>query len=120
MKYPEIAKRFNLVMNLRHIKAVDLAKKAGISAGALSHYCNGNRCPSTDIAIKLGKILNCNPVWLMDLDNEMEVSSNIVATTEYVMDDDTKYIVSKVCKMQDDQRKRILTYLRAIVDSEET
>lgn len=117
MKYPEIAKRFNLIMNLRHIKAVDLAKKAGISAGALSHYYNGNRCPSTDIAIRLGKILDCNPVWLMDLDDEMEVSSKIETN---VMDDDTKYIVSKVNKMQEDQRKRILMYLRAIVDSEET
>lgn len=116
MKYPEIAKRFNLIMNLRHIKAVDLAKKAGISAGALSHYYNGNRCPSTDIAIRLGKILDCNPVWLMDLDDEMEVSSKIETN---VMDDDTKYIVSKVNKMQEDQRKRILMYLRAIVDSEE-
>lgn len=117
MKYPEIAKRFNLIMNLRHIKAVDLAKKAGISAGALSHYYNGNRCPSTDIAIRLGKILDCNPVWLMDLDDEMEVSSKIETN---VMDNDTKYIVSKVNKMQEDQRKRILMYLRAIVDSEET
>jgi repressor LexA len=71
MKYPVIAKRFEEIMNLRQIKATDLADKTGISKAAISQYVNGNRCPTSAVALKLGKVLNCSPMWLMDLSNNM-------------------------------------------------
>lgn len=46
MKYPEIAKRFRLILNLRNMKQSELATKAGIDKSFISHYVNGSHCPS--------------------------------------------------------------------------
>lgn len=71
MKYPEIAKRFNYILTLRHLKARELAEKADMTEAAISHYVNGNRCPTNRTAVRLAKVLKCNPLWLMDLDENM-------------------------------------------------
>ena len=67
MRYPEIAKRFQLILDLRKMKARDLADKSGLTEAAISHFVHGNRCPNNKTAYVLGKILNCSPAWLMDL-----------------------------------------------------
>lgn len=71
MKYPEIAKRFNYILTLRQLKARELADKVGMTEAAISHYVNGNRCPTNKTAVRLANVLRCNPLWLMDLDSEM-------------------------------------------------
>jgi DNA-binding Xre family transcriptional regulator len=37
MRYPEIAKRFQLILDLRKMKARDLADKSGLTEAAISH-----------------------------------------------------------------------------------
>ena len=71
MKYPEIAKRFNYILTLRQLKARELADKVGMTEAAISHYVNGNRCPTNKTAVRLANVLRCNPLWLMDLDSEI-------------------------------------------------
>lgn len=71
MKYPRIASRFSYILTMRQMKANELAEKAGMTKAAISHYVNGNRCPTNKTAALLGKILDVNPLWLMDLSSEM-------------------------------------------------
>lgn len=78
MKYPEIARRFNYILNLRKMRAQELAVLAHMSKSAISHYVNGNRSPNNSTAVILGKILTVNPLWLMDLSDNM--NEDIVAT----------------------------------------
>ena len=123
MKYPEIAKRFAYIMNLRGVKAVDIAQKTDISAAAISHYCNGNRCPSTDIALKIGKALNCNPIWLMDLDDRMEITTFAMTNKGHdiiLIDDDMKLIIENIKKLPEDSQNKLKMYIRAMIDSEKT
>lgn len=121
MKYPEIAKRFAYIMNLRGLKAVDIAQKTGISAAAISHYCNGNRCPSTDIALKIGKALNCNPIWLMDLDDRMEITTFAMTSKGHdfiLIDDDTKMIIEDLKGLPEDSQIRLKLYMKAMIEAE--
>ena len=76
MKYPTIALRFSDILNLRGIRARELAEKADMTESAISHYVNGNRVPGNKTATKLGKILDVNPLWLMDLSADMETEEN--------------------------------------------
>ena len=71
MKYPEVSKRFNYILNLRKMRAQELAVLAHMSKSAISHYVNGDRSPNKSNAVILGKILTVNPLWLMDLSDNM-------------------------------------------------
>ena len=68
MKYPETARRLNEAMNDKHLRAVDLAAKSGVSKSSLSHYMNGTHTPSNVAAVALGDVLGVSPVWLMGFD----------------------------------------------------
>ena len=83
MKYPEVSKRFKHILNLRNMKQVELAEKAGIDKSFISHYVNGTHCPSNGKAQLLADILNVNPLWLMDLSDDM-LSSATQFTPEQV------------------------------------
>lgn len=72
MKYPEIAKRFEYIMNLRNMKQVDLVNKTGISKASINQYVKGVHCPENDRAMLLADVLNVNPLWLMGFDVQME------------------------------------------------
>lgn len=72
MKYPEIAKRFAYILNLRHLKQVDLVNKTGISKASINQYVKGIHCPENDRAMILSKELKVNPMWLMGFDVPME------------------------------------------------
>lgn len=91
MRYPEIAKRFRIILNKRNMKARDLSNKANMTEAAISHYVHGNRCPGNKTATILADILGCNPLWLMDLDDNMYKSDinwtqTISASYDYHMD----------------------------------
>ena len=72
MKYPEIAKRFEYIMNLRNVKQVDLVNKTGISKASINQYVKGVHCPENDRAMLLAEALNVNPMWLMGFDVPMD------------------------------------------------
>ena len=72
MRYPEVSRRFHEILALRKMKARDLAERAGMTEAAVSHYVNGNRCPTNKSAVRLANVLNCNPIWLMDLDDDRD------------------------------------------------
>lgn len=71
MKYPEISRRFKHILSLRDMKQIELADRAGIDKSFISHYVNGTHCPSNEKAQLLADILNVNPLWLMDLSDDM-------------------------------------------------
>ena len=83
MKYPEISRRFKHILYLRDMKAQELADKADMTKAAISHYVNGNRCPTNKTASILADILKCNPLWLMDLSDDM-LSPSVQFTSDQV------------------------------------
>lgn len=79
MKYPEIAKRFRLILSERKMSQKELADKAGVNKSFISHYVNGSHCPSNVTAQKIAEALGVSPLWLMDL--------SVHKTTEDLLED---------------------------------
>jgi phage repressor protein C with HTH and peptisase S24 domain len=60
-----ISDRLRTMMTKKGIKAIDLARQANISKGAVSHWLNGTTQPRGDTAVALAKILGCSSDWLL-------------------------------------------------------
>lgn len=117
MKYPEIAKRIRYIMELRKIKAVDLCAKLEISAATVSHYYNGKRCPSTEIALEMGRLFNCNPLWLMDLSDDMDYEAFKRTTSEH-KSDKNQYILDELSTLPEETQERLGQYFLAMIKAE--
>ncbi len=98
MKYPEIAKRFEHIMKLRHLKQVDLVNKTGISKASINQYVKGIHCPENDRAVILANALRVDPMWLMGFDVPMEKPSVEIADINY---DKSKSREAKVIALYD-------------------
>ena len=64
--------RLKRAMEMKQMKAVDLANKTGIDRGSLSHYINGSYKPSSVNTDKLAEALGVDVAWLMGYDVPME------------------------------------------------
>lgn len=68
----EFNHRLALAMEIRGIRAVDLAHKLGLSESAVSQYKSGYAVPKAKRTAEIAAILNVDPVWLMGMDVPME------------------------------------------------
>ncbi len=71
MKYPETAKRLSDALNLKKLKAQELADASGVAKASISQYINGSHCPSTLSAGKMASVLGVDAMWLMGFDVPM-------------------------------------------------
>lgn len=72
--------RLSFAMNLRSIKAVDLAQKTDIPKSSISQYLSGMVVPKSDRTYLIAQALNVNPVWLMGYDVDMETKESLPLT----------------------------------------
>lgn len=79
--------RLKRAMEMKQMKAVDLANKTGIDRGSLSHYINGSYKPSSVNTDKLAEALGVDVAWLMGYDVPMTRSD----PSSPVSDDDIKF-----------------------------
>lgn len=68
----EFKDRLRLAMDVREMRAVDLARRLGISEATISVYRSGKASPKAERLGQMARILNVNPAWLMGLDVPME------------------------------------------------
>lgn len=120
MKYPEIAKRFNYILTLRQLKARELADKVGMTEAAISHYVNGNRCPTNKTAVRLANVLQCNPLWLMDLDDNMIKDKKNRIEYDFIINQNEfqQKVIEIMNEVKEDSNRQILAYAQALYDME--
>ena len=58
-------------MEFADIKAIDLAKRSGISEATISQYRSGYSKPKDNRLVLIANILGVDPAWLMGLDVPM-------------------------------------------------
>ena len=68
----EICKRLKKALDLRDMKAADLAKKTGIGKSSISTYLSGNYKPKIDNLQKMADAMNVNVEWLAGRSDYME------------------------------------------------
>lgn len=115
MKYPEIAKRFEIILEKRGIKGYDLAERAGLSSAAVSQYLNGVRCPTRNTAQSLSEVLRVNPLWLMGFDVPMESPITPPAFT-----DDQKRVIDAMLKLNPKNLKRLQDFAEILKENQQT
>lgn len=71
VRYPEVAKRFSYILDLRGITAGELSRRSGVGKSSISHYCHGTHSPHSLNAGALASVLLVDPMWLMGFDVPM-------------------------------------------------
>lgn len=71
-KVATVSERLQKIMADKNVKQADLARKTGISRGAISNYVLGRYEPKSDIIGKLANALNCSATWLWGYDVPMD------------------------------------------------
>lgn len=94
----EFKDRLRLAMEVREIRAVDIAKRLGVSEGTISQYKSGACTPKAERLGQLARILRVNPAWLMGLDVPMEREE---------LSQDERRIIKAYRAMSHDQQKLV-------------
>lgn len=70
MKYELTANRLRKAMKEKGLTQQALANISGVTKSSISHYVNGKNVPDNFQAFKLSKVLDCDPSWLMGVDDQ--------------------------------------------------
>ena len=105
MKYEETAKRLKQAMCAKGLRQQDLADLSGVSKSNISHYVNGNHIPDNVMALKLAKVLNVQPDWLMGIDK----------APEYMLVERSE-LYETINRMDDKKKQRVLAYVKALME----
>lgn len=102
--------RLEQAMAKRHVRAVDLGKKAGLSEQLISQYRSGRSAPKREKLIALSRALDVSPVWLMGYDVPMETELKDQAV--YLNDEEAEIITryKMAGDLEKEMVKRILKY----------
>lgn len=71
-KVSNASKRIREALNIREMKAVELAEKSGINKASISCYMSGKYEPKQEALYKMGKALDVAEMWLAGYDIPME------------------------------------------------
>lgn len=116
MKYPEIANRMTYILNLRGLKAQDLADKTGINKASISQYVNGSHCPSNYTATMMADVLRVDPIWLMGFEVPMEKPEEKINDSEHLK----KYreFINLYSQLSDEKRTLVDNMLKALSEKQ--
>ena len=110
--------RIQYALEVRNMQPIDLSKQSGIGKGSISAYMSNTYKPKQDAIYLMSKVLKVNPIWLMGLTEEMELTpynevSNWLGDILKTNDQDVIRVVSKLSKLD----KKELLMIEAILDS---
>jgi len=105
-KFPE---RLKAAMEVRGMKANDLARLTGIDKAAISNYRSGAYVPKTDKLLLISETLRVNEAWLMGSDEVPMDRKRIATDTVLSLSDDEVMLIEQYRK-GDDDKKRFMMY----------
>lgn len=111
------ADRLKEAMTARHMQAVDLVAKTGISQATISQYRSGYAEPKRDKIALLAEALHVSQAWLYGLDAPMEPSSYLALRQQDQLKVDEAELVLAYRKADDKTRKIVRQLLDLEVES---
>lgn len=99
MKYETTANRLREAMKAKGLSQQELSNLSDVSKSSISHYINGKNVPDNFQAYKLSKVLDCDPTWLMGIDEQNYI---VVENTE---------LQKKLAKLDEYQLAKVLKYV---------
>lgn len=70
MKFELTANRLREAMKEKGLTQQALSNLSGVTKSSISHYVNGKNVPDNFQAFKLSRVLECDPSWLMGVDDQ--------------------------------------------------
>lgn len=68
------AQRLKIAMELRNVRAAELARQTGISPADISHYLKGDYAAKQNRVYEIARVLEVSKAWLMGVSDVMETS----------------------------------------------
>lgn len=131
MKRKTTAIRLNEIMSERNLRQVDILKltkpyceKYGVKMNKsdISQYCSGKTEPNQEKLYVLGKALNVSEAWLMGFDVPMErINWELAKKQSQQPKEDfyQKQLLSSFNKLNDNNKKKVITYTENLLKLEE-
>ena len=113
----EFKDRLKIAMDVRGIKAVDIAKRLGVKEGTISHYRSGYSKPKRDRLIEIANILSVDPAWLMGIDVSMlphEMMNTNMDRDARRLSLDIQSAVMLIGRLNEGNRKKVLRYIENV------
>lgn len=98
------------------MKAIDLAKRTGISEATISQYRSGYSKPKENRLVLIANILGVAPAWLMGLDVPIELSTPPPVAGPKLSKDQEE-LLCKYDSLNDEGKAKVLDYASDLVDS---
>lgn len=118
----EVKNRIAEALNMRGIKAVELADRTGITQSQIASWKRNRWQPKQTALYKMAKVLDVSEMWLAGYDVPMERSSeqkkaDDLAEIIHKMRDNDKYvdIMDYVIKLDDNQLIMIEQMLKGLI-----
>jgi transcriptional regulator with XRE-family HTH domain len=99
----EIKNRLQEALELRGMMPVELAKKSGVTKGAISKYLKGTVKPKQNAIGAMAEALRVSPAWLLGYDLTPE--GDPIVRIEYE-------------RLNETNRARLLAYYQALLDAQ--
>lgn len=110
----EFRNRLKIAMDRANMKAIDLAKRTGISEATISQYRSGYSKPKENRLVLIANILCVAPAWLMGLDVPMELSIPTPAAGP-TLSKDQEELLCKYDSLNDEGKAKVLDYTSDLV-----
>lgn len=125
MQYDKVstpAIRIRQAMELRDMKAVDLASQTGLSNSMISRYLSGEFEPKQKALYKIGTVLNVTEMWLAGYDIPMDrtpfqidQAQRVDAYNDKLIRDQS--ILNKFNKLTDEQQSLVEALIDQLLHS---
>lgn len=113
----DFKERLKIAMDVRDIRAVDIARMLNVKEGTISHYKSGYSKPKRDRLVELANILMVNPAWLMGLDVSMltrEKNDGEMGRAAEAINLDMQSAALLIEKLNEENRKKVLRYMERL------
>lgn len=105
MKNEETARRLREAMREKGLSQQELCNRSGVTKSSISHYVNGKTAPDNFQAVKLAKVLDVAPEWLMAVDDP-----NFIVV-------ENSPLQKEIASMNEEQLNHLLTYARYLKEN---
>lgn len=107
--------RLKHMLEIRNMKAIDLADQTGIGKSSISFYLNDKCLPKQQRLFQISKVLNCNPAFLMGIDDNPEIinkATNVLNNSEkdnlsFSLSVDEMNVIKKYRQLNSDDQEEV-------------
>lgn len=107
--------RLRHMLEIRNMKAIDLADQTGIGKSSISFYLNDKCLPKQQRLFQISKVLNCNPAFLMGIDDNPEIinkATNVLNNSEkdnlsFSLSVDEMNVIKKYRQLNSDDQEEV-------------